>query len=94
MSDLFRIKPLEWEWAETPIRRGFVSQRKGFSFYAFVFQSGRDGEWSEGWCLDVFTDGEHELDARLCASPEEGKQLAQQHWQAYIKQALNEASQQ
>lgn len=87
-KEVFRIKPPGWEAAETRIRRGFVSQPIGFSFYAFLFQSRRGHEWGEQWCLDVFTNGEHKLDAHPCASPEEGKQLVEQCWNEYVRQAL------
>lgn len=91
---LFRIKPLEWEWFEMPDIRGWFVDLCGFS--AMIYQQIDYGAshhmaspvWT-GWTIDATS---HQT--ADCASPEEGKQLAEQHWQAYIKQALIEASQQ
>lgn len=84
--EVFSIKPLEWEWLE-PTR---------FS--------------SEGhWAAKTFCDVRYLVTCNLkgtfwwqssasepiqCASPEEGKHLAEQHWQEYIKQALVPAEKQ
>lgn len=84
MTQLFRIKPLEWErinrgnpfWITKPLPN--VQYQVGWV----------GGDLPIRWLkVDV-----READGR-CASPEEGKQLAEQHWRAYIKQALVEVQQ-
>lgn len=76
MTELFTIKPLEWEdagkdrYEACPLFNvRFVLRRR---------ESNRGWEWRtiNG---TYFTH---------CASPEEGKQLAEQHWRDYIAQAL------
>lgn len=79
--ELFRIKSLEWERFE---RSGFSRGYKTVGISgALVFQDYRgSGGWSV-WHWMPREGGTH-----VCTSPEEGKQLAEQHWQEYIKQAL------
>lgn len=89
-SALFRIKPLEWRWFDDKHSRGWrVANNTLFDSEVYQYKE-LDGEWVERW--RYYTS--HVDDTDYCASPEEGKQLAEQHWQAYIKQALIEDSQQ
>lgn len=76
----FRIKPLEWEAKD--------SSTIGPSFTALMGDrviSVFKWPWSATW---LWTAGDKSC--QPCASPEEGKQLAEQHWNEYIKQALIE----
>ena len=89
-KELFRIKPLEWKWFDDTLdgvlkARGFKA-RFGTCFVGLVFQEERPNpeKWSV-WHWMPKEGGTH-----ICASPEEGKQLAEQHWREYIKQALVE----
>ena len=85
-AKLFRIKPLEWrhhryDYQEFYAARGFLGE------YLIVrwFDLNKH-EWGE-WKLKL----QHEQGAYAAiASPEAGKQIAEQHWQEYIKQALIE----
>lgn len=80
--EVFRIKPLKWEWYEERHTRGWRVSTVGFE--ADVWQwTDLHGEWSSQW--RYYTNEVSDTD---CASPEEGKQLAEQHWQEWIKQAL------
>jgi len=77
MTDLFTLRPLEWEWriindvglwcADAPI--GNLTWR----LY----------ELTTGWELNP--SGKSSVPV---ASPDEGKQLAEQHWQEWMKQGL------
>lgn len=88
MSDLFRIKPLEWEWFETTFSavpytvRGYKASHPMFSacVWEVVLSDGRIQPWH-------YRVSSNAIDTP-CASPEEGKQLAEAHWREYIKQAL------
>lgn len=71
-TKLFRIKPLEWQ----DYLDGDVV---AVVFGGHYRMSGM--QWY--WCALNGHFSEH-----VCASPEEGKQLAEQHWQEYIRQAL------
>lgn len=80
MTELFRIKPLEWE------SKTSHSQTIGPSFTAVVGDriiSVFKWPWEKSW---MWTAGDKSC--QPCTSPEEGKQLAEQHWQEYVKQAL------
>lgn len=77
-TELFTIPPLKWK-AHT--RNGITVMRAnapigGLSWTLYTLA---DGEW----CLNPSG-----RSSALCASPEEGKRLAEEHWQSYIKQAL------
>lgn len=83
------VKPLEWVWFDGTLdgvlkAQGYMAKTP--VFYAVVFQEERPNpdKWSEWRWYATNT-----LNTP-CASPEEGKQLAEQHWRAYIKQALVE----
>lgn len=79
-TELFRIKPLEWELYEDGRWMGRVPDIINSHFYVRRFPS---GQWT-WWHPPSMSD-------RLpCTSPEEGKQLAEAHWREYIKQALTE----
>lgn len=90
---VFRIKPLEWEWFDDTLDG--VLKARGYRtsngvFYAVIFQqetSCKNAPWSDWqwYSTNTLSTG--------CASPEEGKQLAEQYWNAYIKQALVEVQQ-
>lgn len=76
-TELFTIKPLEWD------------RLKGNPAWAanplptIQYQVGWvGGEPAFRWC--VRNSGKFQD----CASPQEGKRLAEAHWQNYIKQAL------
>lgn len=82
--ELFTILPLEWEWFEALTFRGFRATAINKYVFNVTQMRGLPTEaWPERWGVQV--DGE--LVGRS-ASPEEGKQLAEQHWREYIKQAL------
>lgn len=73
------IKPLEWERVD-----------KGNPFW--IAKPLSDVQYQVGWVggdlpIRWLKVGVREADGR-CASPEEGKQLAEQHWKNYIQQAL------
>ena len=79
MTDLFRIKPLEWER---------VNRSNPF----WIARPLPDIQYQVGWVggdlpIRWLKVGVRDADGR-CASPEEGKQLAEQHWRDYIMQAL------
>lgn len=78
MTELFRIKPLEWE--------SKTSQTTGPSFTAMVGDrviSVFKWPWKKSW---MWTAGDRSC--QPCASPEEGKRLAEQYWREYVTQAL------
>lgn len=74
MTELFRIKPLEWEDGSNPILISNplpdIEYRVGGIGYAAAW-------WNSVTKSTI-----------PCASPEEGKQLAERHWRDYIAQAL------
>lgn len=77
-TELFTIKPLEWQSEN--------SKAAGPSFRALVGDrviSVFKWPWEQSW---MWTAGDKSC--QPCASPEEGKRLAELHWQSYIKQAL------
>lgn len=73
-TELFRIKPLEWQdyLDGMIVAVVFCGHYKvsGTQWYWFA----PNGNFSEN----------------TCSSPEEGKQLAEQHWREYVRQALIE----
>lgn len=77
MNQLFRIKPLEWEPIETRWAHGF--RTTGLAGRQMLVARNTEGRW--------YVMGSS-MEAVFCASPEEGKQLAEAHWRAYIAQAL------
>lgn len=78
-KELFMIKPLEWVWREMVFSHAHVATPiLGFSALVAV---NKKGEWY--WQTSTSA-------GNYCASPEEGKQLAESHWNEYIKQALVE----
>ena len=70
-------KPLEWEEKEDRWSHGYRSVEQLSVGYIVVLN--QNNQW--------YVQGTA-MAAKFCASPEEGKQLAEQHWQEYIKQAL------
>ncbi|HKR59946.1 MAG TPA: hypothetical protein VJS64_09425 [Pyrinomonadaceae bacterium] len=87
MTNLYTIKPLEWEWFEFVGARtqGYRAQAGERVYVVYRFNAGISGGealWT-GWRWGITTRQMHD-----CASPEEGKQLAEEHWQAYIQQGL------
>lgn len=87
MSDLFRIRPLEWEWFETFNVRGYRVWVEVAGKWLKVFQTfdSLNNCWRDGWALALPV-GTNPPDC--AASPEDGKQIAEQHWRNYISQAL------
>lgn len=85
---LFRIKPLEWEWFEVfafAPRRGWKT--KGIFIVEVseeIFEH-RAGIWHGNGKVFAYFSVHHGV---ACCSFEAGKQLAEHHWQEYIKQAL------
>lgn len=79
-GDVFTIKPLKWEQVESRYSQGYTAETK-LGFRAFVALN-HNSQW---YCQ---TNGK---DAAFCASPEEGKALAEARWQEYIKQGLEES---
>lgn len=80
-TELFRIKPVEWEYA---------AEKYAQRFWADTL-SGRytvENRFNQGWHWFLDVGYTKTSTPRSCASPEEGKQLAEAHWQEYIKQAL------
>lgn len=88
MTELFTIKPLEWEWYERPVCKDAPHKEQGYiarcgHWYFGVYRTElADGGWSPWRKFSnlYYSD--------TCASPEEGKRLAEAHWREYIKQAL------
>lgn len=83
MSELFRIKPLEWRQFSTDSSYG---ARTPFGFARIYWPFGGSG-------LVLRFDWDRDA-SYPCASLEEGKQIAEQYWQKYIKQTLVEQEQQ
>lgn len=89
-KEVFRIKPLEWKWIEQTFAavpytvRAWNASNKLFSasVWEVVLSDGRLQPWQVRTSADSL--------AKPCASAEEGKQLAEAHWNEYIKQALVE----
>jgi len=81
-TELFTIKPLEWEWFEDQVlrTRGYKTLQ-GHTFYQF--QSPVDDAWSRWRWTTHMADKIED-----CASPEAGKALAEEHWREYVKQGL------
>lgn len=80
-KEVFRIKPLEWRPSFGAKDEGCFAQTPFRASYYQVYRT-IEGGWA--WFLSTDpTNAYHP-----CASPEEGKQIAEQHWQEYIKQAL------
>ena len=86
MTELFRIKPLEWEWFDNSYERGHKAHVPFLTYDILVYQKFDDDikEWLTPWFVSLDSNSL----AGYLASPEEGKQLAEQHWQEYVKQAL------
>lgn len=80
-KELFRIKPLEWK--DQPANEQHDGGYRADTILGFYEVYQRDGRWA--W-FGKRADRPHF--PKRCASPEEGKQLAEQHWNEYIKQAL------
>lgn len=77
-KELFRIKPLEWEaMIDNGVGPGFRAIAGSHIISVFKWP------WKDTW---MWTAGDKSC--QPCASPEEGKELAEAHWQSYIKQAL------
>lgn len=77
MTELFRIKPLEWTWREMAFSHAYITE-PCLGFSALVALNKKE-EWY--WQTSNSS-------GNYCASPEEGKQLAEQHWQEYLSSAL------
>lgn len=78
MTELFRIKPLEWEPSFGSFGGGvFARNPMEPTRYYQVHKMGRSWAWRSSDTID-----------HGCASPEEGKQLAEAHWREYVTQAL------
>lgn len=78
-KELFRIKPLEWKWLTINDIRFLNADSPVGDLNWRIYQL------TDTWHLNP--SGRSGID---CTSPEEGKQLAEKHWQDYIKQALVE----
>ena len=80
-AKLFRIKPLEWEQQAPTQFCSHESWTVSVCGVQYLVAQNFKGEiwWQSNISGPVF-----------CASPEEGKQLAEAHWNEYIKQALIE----
>lgn len=92
MPELFTIKPLEWEWFQLPMRRGWRAPTVGDN-YAEVCQFRQGSAFTlvevenVSWTPWEWNNG-YDQELRPCASPEEGKRLAEEHWREYVKQVL------
>lgn len=77
-TEVFTIKPLEWEPLFGDSGGGAFARNplKPTKYYQ-VHKIGRSWAWRSPDTIDFG-----------CASPEEGKRLAEEHWQSYVKQAL------
>jgi len=82
-TDLFTIKPLVWEWFEDAGMQGYTAT--GSISEAYVYRRRISGRWPASWKW-VTRDAPDVVNE--CASPEEGKELAEAHWQAYMRQGL------
>lgn len=87
--DLFRIKPLAWEFKEEYALRKYEAGCAIGGVYRVLEWRQRYMDhlpWSGNWnCITPEQTGGISIP---CASPEEGKQLAEKHWRAFIEQAL------
>lgn len=83
-SDVFKIKPLEWERGKDGIWFAELPHHMGMYFV----RSSKPLMWQFSCYIN-----EDEDELGPCTSSEEGKQLAEAHWNEYIKQALVEAQQ-
>lgn len=81
-AKLFKIKPVKWKQFSTDSSYG---ARTPFGFARIYWPFGGSG-------LVLRFDWDRDA-SYPCASPEAGKQLAEAHWQQYIKQALIEVEQ-
>lgn len=85
-TEVFTIKPLEWEWFNNSYERGYKAHVPFLAYDILVYQKFDDDikEWLTPW----FVSFDSQSLAGYLTSPEEGKQLAEQHWREYVKQAL------
>lgn len=86
MTELFTIKPLVWEWTEKDDCRKYEARCLEGVFRVLNWREHyRAGEpYQTRWILVIAGGG----GTKACASAEEGKALAEQHWREYISQAL------
>ena len=94
-GDVFTIKPLEWESLRTfggsvgeaaSVLGGILQYRVSHRHY-----SHRGDVYSDWKASLIGSHGVVDGFQRTVESPEEGKALAEAHWQEYIKQGLEEA---
>ena len=71
MTELFTIKPLEWEWTG----RYWLASTHAFNYVV------------KGH-LTIYNKLQDEFSQKSCVSPEEGKRLANEHWETWIQQGL------
>ena len=76
-GEVFTIKPLRWE----QVGESIVAKTMRYDYQVYQLRSGQ-------WVWDVWADNLRQDDGEHCASPEEGKALAEAHWQSYLKQGL------
>ena len=80
----YTIKPLAWRHYRYDYQE-LYSARAGNGEYAVVRYC-QHGVWGD-WKVKPFAASSFMAE---CASPEAGKQLAEQHWREYMKQGLIE----
>ena len=74
---VFTIKPLEWEHSNDALSEDYIARTSRYQFS--VWKALHISHWQVTTVL---------VGCQPCASPEEGKALAEKHWQEYIKQGL------
>lgn len=83
--DLYRIKPLEWDehnYARTPFGSYDIIHRDMSSVENYGYN-----EWEVHYCFDEYYDE----DCLACESLEDGKAVAQKHWEERLTEALEPA---
>lgn len=85
MAETYTIKPLEWEWLETNLERGYLIASNPF-IEGMVYQKHHPetGGWTDVWYVSV----DSGMQAVGLLTPEHGKALAEDYWQSYMKQGL------
>lgn len=85
---VYRIKPLVWEGRPRD-KFGDEYYRASVPFGSFSVQHTPERGWRWEYCFDEYYDE----DSNECDGLEDGKALAQSHWESRIKQALEEVEQ-
>ena len=91
MSDTYQITPLEWEFSGSDYHETWSA---GTTFAELTVNRIRvaveDGSPWAGWKWSYCFDEYHDEGYQECESPEEGKRLAEEHWQKRLREGLTQ----